>query len=196
MDATVTDPGRRRFLGALAAAAGAPLAARAAPPRRVAIIGGGMAGVACAWLLDGHCDVAQIEARDAIGGNVTSVDLVVDGYPYRIDVGAQFFHPGPYPTYVQLLALLGLFPPSTGGSHAFTASITLADPSEGWPRFVSPVLPGRAWPLFAAWNRAGVQAFNRAFSAAARREEATRRGRSRSATGCPGSASMRRSGKG
>lgn len=171
MHAMATDPNRRRFLGTLAAAAGAPLAARAAPLPRVAIVGGGIAGVACAWLLDGVCDVVLIEAREGIGGNVTSVDLVVDGHPYRVDAGAQFFHPGPYPTYVQLLELLGLYPPSTGGSHAFTASITLADPSEGRPRFVSPVLPGRTWPLFAAWNKPGVQAFKRAFAAAARREE-------------------------
>lgn len=167
-----TRPNRRRFLGVLAAAAaGAPLTGHAEPLRRVAVIGGGMAGVACAWLLDGACDVVLIEARETLGGNVRSVDLVLEGNPYRVDAGAQYFHPGPYPTYVQLLELLGLYPPSTGGSHAITASITLGDPAEGRPRFVSPVLPGRVWPLAAAWNKPGVQAFNKAFSAASRREE-------------------------
>ena len=171
--ATATSPNRRRFLGTLAAAAaaGAPLAGRAAPPlRKVAVIGGGMAGVACAWLLDGACEVALIESQPALGGNVRTVDVVIDGHPYRVDAGAQYFHPGPYPTYVQLLETLGLYPPSTGGSHAFPASITVADPAEGHPRFVSPVLPGRAWPLLAAWNRPGLEAFNRSFSAAQRRE--------------------------
>lgn len=163
-------PNRRTVLGALAAA-GAPLVGRAAPMRRVVVIGGGMAGVACAWLLDGVCDVVLVEAAAELGGNVRGVELEIDGTPYLVDAGAQFFHPGPYPTYVQLLEALGLYPPSTGGSHAFAASITLAEPSEGHPRFVSPVMPGRGWPLVAPWNRAGLQAFNRAFSAASRREQ-------------------------
>lgn len=167
----IVSPRRRRVLGALAGAAGLPLLGHAAPPlRRVAVIGGGMAGVACAWLLDGACEVVLFEAREALGGNVQTVELVIDGHPYRVDVGAQYFHPGPYPTYVQLLEQLGLYPPVTGGSHAFAASITVADPSEGHPRFVSPVLPGRAWPLVAPWNLPGIQAFSTAFSAAQRRE--------------------------
>lgn len=170
-NAASSGPNRRTVLGALAAA-GAPLVGRAAAPlRRVVVIGGGMAGVACAWLLDGACEVVLVEAAPTLGGNVRSVDLVVDGVPYRVDAGAQYFHPGPYPTYVQLLETLGLYPPATGGSHAFAASITLADPSEGRPRFVSPILPGRGWPLVAPWNRAGLAAFNRAFSAASRREQ-------------------------
>jgi monoamine oxidase len=151
---------RRRLLGALAGAVGLPLLGRAAAPApRVGIIGGGMAGMACAWLVDGICDVVLFEGREALGGNVRSLELVVDGHPYVVDAGAQFFHPGPYPTYVQLLELLGLYPPATGGSHAFPASITVAEPSEATPRFVSPVLPGRAWPLLAPWNRPGIQAF-------------------------------------
>jgi len=162
---------RRRALGALVAAAGMPLLGRAAiPPRKVGIIGGGMAGVACAWLLDGTNEVTLFESRSTIGGNVQSVDVIVDGQPVRVDVGAQFFHPGPYPTYVQLLEQLGLYPPATGESHTFPASITVADPSEANPRFVSPVLPGRAWPLLAGWNKAGIQAFSTTFSAAQKRE--------------------------
>ena len=167
---TAQGPNRRTVLGALAAA-GASLVGRAAPLRRVVVIGGGMAGVACAWLLDGLCDVVLVEAAAALGGNVRGVELEIDGHPYTVDAGAQYFHPGPYPTYVQLLESLGLYPPSTGGSHAFAASITLAEPSEGYPRFVSPVLPGRGWPLVAPWNRAGLQAFNKAFSTASRREQ-------------------------
>ena len=162
---------RRQVLGAMAAT-GLPLLGRAAAPaRKVGVIGGGMAGVACAWMLDGSAEVVLIEARSTLGGNVQSVEVVADAHPYRVDVGAQFFHPGPYPTYTQLLELLGLYPPSTGGSHAFAASITVADPSEGRPRFVSPVLPGRTWPILAPWNQARIQAFQTAFSAAKLREQ-------------------------
>jgi NADPH-dependent glutamate synthase beta subunit-like oxidoreductase len=55
---------RREVLKTIAATAGSPMLAHAAPPRRtVAIIGGGMAGVSVAWLLDGQRDVVLLESR-------------------------------------------------------------------------------------------------------------------------------------
>ena len=77
-------------------------------------------------------------------------------------MGAQYFHPGPYPIYTSLLEQLGLYPPGgadAGGSHAFPASITLTAGGEPAPRFVSPVLPERWWPLFAPWNSPGCARF-------------------------------------
>jgi uncharacterized protein len=163
---------RRRALGTIAAAAaGVALNARGAVLPKVAVIGGGMAGVACAWLLDGTHDVALFEARASIGGNVRTVPITVGADTWLVDMGAQFFHPGPYPTYVELLEQLGLYPPGAGASHSFTASITLDAAGDTTPRFVSPVLPGRAWPLAAPFNRDGIEAFNVAFNAAQRREQ-------------------------
>jgi uncharacterized protein len=163
---------RREVLGTLAAGATLPLTSRAgAALPRVGVVGAGMAGVALAWLLDGEREVVLLEAGAGIGGNVQSVPLEIDGQPYRVDIGAQFFHPGPYPTYVALLQELGLYPPAPGGARSFPASITVAAPGEATPRFVSPVLPGRGWPLLAPWNLSGVQAFATVFRAAKRREE-------------------------
>lgn len=147
--------------------------AGAAPRRRVGIVGGGMAGVALAWLLDGERDVILFEARESLGGNVRSESVELDDATFVIDLGAQYFHPGPYPLYTALLERLGMFDPAdpeAGAAHAFPASITLFDPVEPTPRFVSPAIPGRGWPLLAPWNRAGVQAFATAFTAAKRRE--------------------------
>ena len=167
-----TGPRRRRFLGAMAAAAGGlPLAGHASGLPRVAVIGAGMAGVASAWLLDGTHDVTLLEARSTLGGNVRTLPIEIEGHPWMVDLGAQYFHPGPYPTYVQLLTELGLYPLAPGSSHEFVASITLAAAAEARPRFVSPVLPGRAWPLLTDWNRAGIEAFNTTFKAAQRREQ-------------------------
>lgn len=164
---------RRRLLQGLAAASVARAwPARAAATPRVAVIGGGMAGVASAWLLDTACEVHLFEDRSTLGGNVQTLALPLEGGLVTVDIGAQYFHPGPYPTYVQLLETLGLWPESTGEAVAFDASITLFDPAEPQPRFVSPVLPGRAWPLAAPWNRDGLQAFQTTFNAAARREAA------------------------
>jgi predicted NAD/FAD-binding protein len=140
--------------------------------RRVGIIGGGMAGVSLAWLLNGERDVVLLEARDTVGGNVRSVDVDLDGHQLVVDMGAQFFHPGPYPTYTALLTLLGLYPPGPSApSHSFPASITVAAQGEATPRFLSPILPDRSWPLLASWNQAGIGAFAVAFPAAKLREQ-------------------------
>ena len=167
------------MLRALVAATGLPaLGAGAARRRVVGILGGGMAGVSLAWLLDGERDVVLLEARESIGGNVQSIEVELDGHAFVVDMGAQYFHPGPYPLYTRLLTYLGLHPPDPtrpSTSHAFPASITLAADSEPTPRFVSPVLPERAWPIFEPWNWAGLRAFAVAFEAAKIREQ--RRGR-------------------
>lgn len=166
---------RREVLGALVASAGLPaLGSPGTPLRRVGIVGGGMAGVALAWLLDGEREVVLLEARDSVGGNVQTIDVEVDGHTYPVDVGAQYFHPRLYPTYVRLLSALGLYPPdgSGQGSHAFPASITVSVPFQPPPRFVSPLFPGRVWPILAPWNQAGLEAFAVAFAAAKAREEA------------------------
>jgi uncharacterized protein len=166
---------RREVVRALVAPAALPFVGAGAPPRRrVAIVGGGMAGVSLAWLLDSECDVILLEARPSIGGNVQTIEVDVDGQTVVVDVGAQYFHPGPYPTYTALLTHLGLYPPRSTGpspSHAFPASITVSADGERTPRFVSPVLPDRVWPLFAPWNEAGIVAFATAFGAAKRREQ-------------------------
>jgi uncharacterized protein len=112
---------------------------------------GAAAGVALAWLLDGDRDVVLLEARSAIGGNVQSVEVDLDGQPFLVDLGAQYFHPGPYPLYTALLTALGLYAPGpAAAAHSFPASITLTADTAPALRFVSPVLPQRSWPLFAS----------------------------------------------
>ena len=126
-----------------------------------------MAGVSLAWLLDGARDVVLLEARESLGGNVQSIPVEVDGELVVVDMGAQYFHPGPYPTYVKLLALLDLLPEV----HSFPASITLDSPGDRTPRFASPVLPNRVRRWLTPWNRAGLQAFGACFLAAKKREQ-------------------------
>jgi predicted NAD/FAD-binding protein len=167
---------RRDFLRVAAATAALPVArAGAAPLRRsVGIVGGGMAGVSLAWLLDGAYDVTLLEARESIGGNVRSVDVALDGHEFVVDMGAQYFHPGPCPVYTTLLEQLGLYDPDAveqSAAHGFPASITLTAGVEATPRFVSPVLPDRWWPFFTPWNWAGLWAFGVGFLAAKARED-------------------------
>ena len=165
---------RRDVLRTVATAASTSvLAGLSGQRRRVGIVGAGMAGISLAWLLDGQRDVVVLEARDTIGGNVRSVDVELDGQRFVVDMGAQYFHPGPYPLYTTLLSRLNLYPPESTRpeqSHSFPASITVENPAELAPRFVSPSLPERWWPLLAPWNWAGTVAFAVAFAAAQTRE--------------------------
>ena len=116
-----------------------------------------MAGVACAWLLDGACDVVLIEAQPSLGGNVRTVDVVVDGHPYRVDAGAQYF-PGPYPTHAAVRDA-GPVP----AVHRWLARVprrrSRSPTGRGAPALRVAGAAGRAWPLLAAWNRPahGVQ---------------------------------------
>ena len=171
---------------------------RGAPRRTVAIIGAGMAGVSVAWLLDGQRDVVLLESRDSIGGNVRSLDVELDGHQFAVDLGAQFFHPGPYPVYTALLESLDLFPPDVAPpspSAAFPASITIEKPGEATPRFVSPIIPTRLGPsprpgtCLASWRSSPPSPPRRLAS------RTTRAGRSRWATGCRHSVCRRSSGK-
>ena len=142
---------RRDVLKTIAATASSPVLAHAAPPRRtVAIIGAGMAGVSVAWLLDGQRDVVLLESRDSIGGNVRTLDVELDGHHFAVDMGAQFFHPGPYPVYTALLKSLDLFPPDVAApppSRRSRHRSRSRSPSEATPRFVSPIIPTRLWPI-------------------------------------------------
>jgi predicted NAD/FAD-binding protein len=159
---------RREILLALAGAASIPaLNVKGAPRPTVGIVGAGMAGVSLAALLDRRRNVVLFEAGPAPGGNVQSVKIVLDGQTFVVDVGAQYFHPALYPTYTRLLGALGLL----GEVHSFTASITLEASGAPSPLFVSPIFPGRVWPLVAPWNRDGLEAFGIAFADAKKRED-------------------------
>lgn len=130
----------------------------------VAVLGGGAAGVFAAWLLDGAFDVTVYEAEAKIGGNVKTYEYDMAGERVVIDLGAQYFHPGPYPLYTRLLEHLGLRnPDGTAGDGTWRApaSMTVSVTGEANPRFVSPISPGREWPTSTAWNQPGVQAFFR-----------------------------------
>lgn len=127
---------------------------------RVAVVGGGMAGVATAWLLDPTVEVHLFEARDVLGGNVRTAH--VDGPDGRvaIDMGAQYYNPRVYPTYARLLEHLGVATAAGEGAvFAAPGTVTLTRAGAEQPTLVSPSLPERTWPLTESWNQPAVGAF-------------------------------------
>jgi predicted NAD/FAD-binding protein len=146
---------------------------RRAGRRTVGIVGGGIAGVATAWLLDGDWDVVLFEADPILGGHAHTIDVDYRGRSVKVDVGAQFFAPGTHPSYSKLLELLGLFAPDDPASSptlSVPLSLTVTAEGEPNPLLVSPYGPDRLWPLGESWNGPGLLALA-AFIDEARRLE-------------------------
>ena len=75
---------------------------------KIAIIGGGIAGLSCDWKLAQHAEVQLFEAAAAPGGNTASVDVELEGQHYAIDTGFIVFNDRTYPHFLSLLAELGM----------------------------------------------------------------------------------------
>ncbi len=70
--------------------------------KKVAIIGSGIAGLSCAWLLDKNCDVTIFESEAQIGGHSHSVNVGTTQNPLWVDMGFIVFNIPCYPNLVEL----------------------------------------------------------------------------------------------
>ncbi|GAA0797680.1 FAD-dependent oxidoreductase [Spirilliplanes yamanashiensis] len=117
-------------------------AARAAGRQRVVIVGGGVAGVSLAWLLDGAHDVTLLEAEPRLGGHARTLDVPVGGRVVPVDAGAQYFGPKSHPIYWKLLTDVLKVP-----TIPAPMNLTVNRYGRTQPMLVSPD-NRRVWPLF------------------------------------------------
>jgi predicted NAD/FAD-binding protein len=75
---------------------------------RIAIIGAGVSGNVCAWLLSRVHEVTLFEANCYAGGHTNTVDAVAYGQAYSIDTGFMVFNDRTYPQFLRLLDQLGV----------------------------------------------------------------------------------------
>ena len=75
---------------------------------KIAIIGSGISGLGCAYLLKNNHDVTIFEAAEKPGGHVNTVDVKGKTGDYRVDTGFIVFNEHNYPNFVRLLQLLGV----------------------------------------------------------------------------------------
>lgn len=76
--------------------------------KKIAIIGSGISGLTCAYLLDKHHDVTVFEKNDYVGGHTATTDVELDGIRYAIDTGFIVFNNRTYPHFNKLLERLGI----------------------------------------------------------------------------------------
>ncbi len=75
---------------------------------KIAIIGGGAAGVVAAWALNTRHDVTLFEKDDRIGGHVNTITTDFYGEEILVDVGFVVFNFETYPVLSALLDMLGI----------------------------------------------------------------------------------------
>ena len=96
--------------------------------RRVAVVGGGISGLATAWLLSRHPErftVTLFEASHYVGGHTNTVDVTLDGISHPVDTGFLVFNRRTYPNLCALFALLGV--ESVASEMSFGVSLSQPD---------------------------------------------------------------------
>ncbi len=85
---------------------------------KIAIIGSGISGLACAYYLQRGHDVCVFEQNQRVGGHTATVDVCVGGRQYAIDTGFIVYNDWTYPNFIALLDELGVENQPTAMSFA------------------------------------------------------------------------------
>jgi predicted NAD/FAD-binding protein len=75
---------------------------------KIAIIGSGISGLVCAYLLHRDFDISVFEANDYIGGHTHTIDVTRAEGLYAVDTGFIVFNEVTYPNFCTLLHQLGV----------------------------------------------------------------------------------------
>jgi len=88
--------------------------------KRIAVIGGGVAGLGAAWALRETSDVVIYESAERFGGHAWTIDIDHQGTPMSVDLGFICFNRPDYPSFPALLTHLDV--PTVMTDMAFAVS--------------------------------------------------------------------------
>ncbi len=71
--------------------------------KNIAIVGSGISGLTCGYLLSKAHNITLFEANDYIGGHTATVDVTVDNKPLAVDTGFIVFNDRTYPNFIKLM---------------------------------------------------------------------------------------------
>ena len=77
-------------------------------PLQIAVVGGGIAGMGAAWLLDRRHHLTLFEANAELGGHSNTVTVDDGGRALAIDTGFIVYNAANYPNLVALFDTLGV----------------------------------------------------------------------------------------
>ena len=134
----------------------------AADVRRVAVVGGGISGVAAAHRLAASVDVTMFEAQRRLGGHTDSHSVWVEDKVYTIDTGFVAFHPSGHASFCQWLAQIGVPTQRTDMTFSVRSDKDGREYSTiGWRTFFSSselLLSPKHWRLLWDWQRFHMEA--------------------------------------
>jgi predicted NAD/FAD-binding protein len=90
-------------------------------PFRIAVVGGGISGLAAAWLLATRHDVVLYEREARLGGHSNTVDVETADGVIPVDTGFIVYNPGSYPNLIALFEHLGV--PTARSNMSFSVSL-------------------------------------------------------------------------
>lgn len=88
---------------------------------RIAIVGSGISGLTCGYLLHRQHEITLFESDQRIGGHTHTFPVEYQGQAYAIDTGFIVFNDWTYPLFQRLLARIGISAQPTEMSFAVSA---------------------------------------------------------------------------
>lgn len=76
--------------------------------KRIAIIGSGISGLTCAYLLSKKHHITLFEANDYLGGHTATIDIYREGKAIAVDTGFIVFNDRTYPNFIKMMNQVGI----------------------------------------------------------------------------------------